>query len=60
MGARKRSRSEAIAAPEDQQSGEPSLLQRIRNTWEFACIMQYISMFGKVMKIDEDFEIEVC
>ena len=22
--------------------------------------MQYISMFGKVMKIDEDFGIEVC
>ncbi|KAJ5595360.1 uncharacterized protein N7459_001568 [Penicillium hispanicum] len=58
MGARKRSRSEAIAAPEQQPSEEPGLLQRIRNSWEFACLMQYIALFGKVMKIDEEFEIE--
>ena len=60
MGARKRSRSEALAAPEQQLSEEPRLLQRIRNSWEFACVMQYIALFGKLMKIDEDFEIEVC
>lgn len=59
MGPRKRSRSEAVAATE-QQPEEPGLLQRIRSSWEFASLMQYIAMFGKVMKIDEDFEIEVC
>lgn len=38
---------------------EMGLLDRIRNMWEFACIMQYIFIFGKVVKIDEDFGIEV-
>jgi hypothetical protein len=27
--------------------------------WEFASVMQYIFMFGKAVKIDEDFDIEV-
>lgn len=27
--------------------------------WEFANIMQYIYIFGKAVKIDEDFDIEV-
>ncbi|KKA20798.1 DNA-directed RNA polymerase [Rasamsonia emersonii CBS 393.64] len=44
-------------APE-QQSKEPSLLERLRNCWEFASLMQYIFTFGKVVKIDEDFGIE--
>jgi DNA-directed RNA polymerase len=38
---------------------EPSLLQRIRNSWEFASLMQYIFFFGKIMKIDEDLGVEV-
>ncbi|OOQ82739.1 PHD finger domain protein [Penicillium brasilianum] len=58
MGPRKRSRSEAIDAPEAQITEEPGLLQRIRSSWEFANIMQYIHIFGKIMKIDEDFGIE--
>lgn len=60
MGPRKRSRSEAIDAPEAQATEEPGLLQRIRSSWEFANIMQYIHIFGKIMKIDEEFGIEVC
>lgn len=60
MGPRKRSRSEAIDGLETQPTEEPGLLQRIRSNWEFANIMQYIHIFGKVMKIDEDFGIEVC
>ena len=28
--------------------------------WEFASVMQYIFMFGKIVKIDEDFDIDVC
>jgi len=38
---------------------EQSLLNRIRNTWEFSNLMQYIYIFGKVVKIDEDLTIEV-
>lgn len=61
MVSRKRSRSDAVAVPEQQQqSEEPGLLQRIRSSWEFASLMQYIHIFGKVMKIDEEFEVEVC
>lgn len=38
---------------------EPIMLDRLRNTWEFANIMQYIFIFGRVVKIDEDLTIEV-
>lgn len=58
MVSRKRTRSDADAAPE-QPSEEPGLLDQLRNCWEFANVMQYIAMFGKPMKIDEDFGIEV-
>lgn len=44
--------------PEERKQ-EPSLLQRIRNMWEFASVMQFIFIFGKAVKIDEDFDIEV-
>ncbi|KAL2810440.1 hypothetical protein BJX63DRAFT_423034 [Aspergillus granulosus] len=57
MVSRKRSRSEANAPPEQPQE-EPGLLVRLRNCWEFANLMQYIAIFGKLMKIDEDFGIE--
>ncbi|KAJ5707051.1 hypothetical protein N7488_006852 [Penicillium malachiteum] len=58
MGSRKRSRSEAVAVAKNETPEAPGLLQQIRNSWEFASLMQYIAMFGKVMKIDEEFEIE--
>ncbi len=35
------------------------MLQSIRSMWEFASVMQYIYIFGKVIKIDEEFDIEV-
>ena len=38
---------------------EPSPLQRIRNTWQFANLFQWIYLFGKVVKIDEGIGIEV-
>lgn len=60
MGSRKRTRSEATAVPEQQHPEEPGMLQRLRNCWELANLMQYIGIFGKLMKIDEEFEIEVC
>jgi DNA-directed RNA polymerase len=58
MVSRKRSRSEANA-PAEQPQEEPGILTQLRNCWEFANLMQYIAIFGKVMKIDEDFGIEV-
>jgi DNA-directed RNA polymerase len=58
MVSRKRTRSEVDAAPE-QPSEENGLLNRLRNCWEFANLMQYIAIFGKVIKIDEDFGIDV-
>lgn len=62
MVTRKRLREEA--APEEPTTPAPpvkeqSLLDRLRNTWEFANLMQYICIFGKAVKIDEDFDIEV-
>ena len=38
---------------------EPSLLERIRNTWEFANLVQWIFIFGRVVKIDESLDVEV-
>ena len=45
---------EASERPKDS-----ALLERLRNMWEFSSLMQYIFIFGKVVKIDEDFDIEV-
>ncbi|KXT10031.1 hypothetical protein AC579_1227 [Pseudocercospora musae] len=33
-------------------------LAKLRNMWQFASLMQYIFLFGHVVKIDEDFDIE--
>lgn len=57
MGARKR-RHEELEVSEPQ--NEISTLTKLRNTWEFANLMQYIYIFGKAVKIDEDLDIEVC
>lgn len=62
MVSRKRTRSEADAPaeqPEQPHDEQPGLLTQLRNCWEFANLMQYIAIFGKIMKIDEDFGIEV-
>jgi hypothetical protein len=61
MPARKRNREELelpsvdVTVPAPQQT----LLSRLRNMWEFANLMQYIFIFGKAVKISEDFDIEV-
>ncbi|KAL9038689.1 MAG: hypothetical protein Q9180_002981 [Flavoplaca navasiana] len=55
MTSRKRSRAEMESS---ESPPELSLLQRIRNTWEFSNLMQYIFIFGKAVKIDEDFSID--
>ncbi|KAJ5333212.1 Cat eye syndrome critical region protein [Penicillium brevicompactum] len=58
MGSRKRTRSEAIPVAEQDAPEQPELLPKLRSSWEFASLMQYIAIFGQVMKIDEDFGIE--
>lgn len=59
---RKRGHSEMeTAQPAQQTSSDQTedLRQRLRNCVEFAALMQYIFLFGKVIKIDEDFGIDV-
>ncbi|KAL8667454.1 MAG: hypothetical protein Q9202_000670 [Teloschistes flavicans] len=55
MSSRKRGRAEMESL---EPAPELSLLQRIRNAWEFSNLMQFIFTFGKAVKIDEDFSIE--
>lgn len=33
--------------------------RKLRSMWEFANLMQYIYLFGSVVKIDNDFDIDV-
>jgi hypothetical protein len=57
-GTRKRALSKA--EPEDAPSAKPpSLLQQIRNMWQFANLFQFIMLFGKALKMDDNFDIEV-
>lgn len=50
------SREPVAAVPAEEQA----MLSRLRNMWEFASLMQYIFLFGHVVKIDDDLDIEVC
>lgn len=56
MVSRKRGRDE-MESPEPPQ--HDSMLTKLRNMWEFSNLMQYIYIFGRAVKIDEDFTIEV-
>ena len=56
MAPRKRSHEEMESS---EPAPEPTLLERLRNTWEFANLMQYIFFFGDVVKLDKDLDIEV-
>jgi hypothetical protein len=38
---------------------ESDTLTRLRNMWEFANLAQFLSLFGKFLKIDGDLSIEV-
>ncbi|KAI4192694.1 MAG: hypothetical protein LQ348_003065 [Seirophora lacunosa] len=53
MSSRKRGRAE-MESPGPQLS----LLQRIRNCWEFSNLMQFIFIFGRAVKIDDDLTID--
>ena len=37
----------------------PDTLRRLRNMWEFASLMQYLYLFGKAVKVDDDLDIDV-
>jgi len=50
---------EAAEPSQPEPAKELTLLERIRNMWEFANLAQYIYLFGKAVKIDEDLGIEV-
>lgn len=56
MPARKRGREEMEEPSAPQPNG---LLSRLRNTWYFANVFQFIQLFGAVLKVDENFDIEV-
>jgi hypothetical protein len=56
MVSRKRAREEMEA---EEAPREPSTLDKLRNMWEFANLMQYINIFGDAVKIDPDFDIQV-
>ncbi|KAI9766072.1 MAG: hypothetical protein M1840_006779 [Geoglossum simile] len=56
MVSRKRARQEMEA--EGSPLHEPSLLDRIRDMWEFANLGQYLFIFGKAVKVDQDLDIE--
>jgi hypothetical protein len=53
MPSRKRTRQEAIKEDDPPVHVEHTLLDRIRNTSEFAALMQYLFVFGKAMKVPE-------
>jgi hypothetical protein len=56
MSRRKRGHDEMEASEPPK---ETSLLERLRNMWEFASLNQYIYAFGDAVKIDKDLDIEV-
>jgi hypothetical protein len=47
------------AEPAPEPPKELSMLERIRNMWEFAALTQYIFTFGRAVKIDENLDTEV-
>lgn len=60
----KRTRDEAeleldVAVEPEVPSEQQETLNTLRNMWEFASLMQYMFLFGQVVKIDDDFDIEV-
>jgi hypothetical protein len=58
----KRTRDEAELDLPEEPPVAPELqetLTALRNQWEFASFMQYVQLFGSVVKIDDGFEIEV-
>ncbi|KAL2020187.1 hypothetical protein VTK56DRAFT_8711 [Thermocarpiscus australiensis] len=55
--ARKRSLQE-LDSHDTEQPQQPSTLHRIRNMWQFANLFQFIFLFGKALKLDDNLDIE--
>jgi hypothetical protein len=58
MVSRKRARQDVAEEEEAPIRAEYTLLDRIRNSSEFAAFMQYLFLFGKAVKV-QDISIEV-
>ncbi|KAI1814716.1 hypothetical protein GGS20DRAFT_547079 [Poronia punctata] len=59
MPARKRALREIEPEADAQQiSPESDLLQRLRNSWQFANLFQWIYLFGRVVKIEDSLDID--
>ncbi|EPE32564.1 FYVE/PHD zinc finger [Glarea lozoyensis ATCC 20868] len=59
VSSRKRGRQEMEAVePTPEPPKEITMLDRIRNMWEFAALTQYIFTFGRAVKIDENLDTE--
>jgi hypothetical protein len=56
VSSKKRGRQEMEDAEPQE---ERPMIERIRNMWEFANLAQWIYIFGKAVKIDENLDIEV-
>ncbi|KAK2063846.1 PHD-finger domain-containing protein [Colletotrichum caudatum] len=52
------SRKRTLQGTEDIAQKEPSLLHRVRHQWQFANLCQWIYLFGKVVKIDDNLDTE--
>ena len=59
MPSRKRRRTEMESSEPVEPPRDETMLTKLRNMWEFSNLMQYIFIFGRAVKIDEDFDIEV-
>ncbi|KAJ4394251.1 hypothetical protein N0V93_003468 [Gnomoniopsis smithogilvyi] len=58
MPSRKRSLREAESAPSEiEQRKEASLIDNLRNSFYFANLYQWICIFGKVVKVDDNLDI---
>ncbi|GAM86473.1 hypothetical protein ANO11243_044870 [Dothideomycetidae sp. 11243] len=59
---RKRARDEAELdvshLQQDEQRKDNPLQSRLRNMWQFASFMQYVFLFGKIVKIDESIDMD--
>ena len=58
--ARKRGIAEVEQEDTSLVSNTNDLLHRVRNTWQFACLMQFIQLFGSALKIDNELDVDVC
>ena len=59
MPSRKRGRAEMESSEPVESPRDETMLTKLRNMWEFSNLMQYIFIFGRAVKIDEEFDIEV-